>query len=164
VFRVVLPQEPNTGERWSIVGCCLGCAMSHHATIGRLMQKPLILLVEDHPDEALLVHEALATVDTNIELRIATSVAAAWTLLAEMADGGLPALVITDHHLLDGCGQELIARLQGCPTRGRIPVVMVSGDAMRPEDLGTIAWFTKPDTWAGWRTLAHELVRHLAPR
>lgn len=128
------------------------------------MTKPVILLVEDNPDEVQLVSEALVGVNANLDLRTAASVAAAWALLTELADGCLPALVVTDHHLLDGCGQDLLARLRACPLRGHIPVVMVSGDAQRPPDLGNIAWFTKPDTWSGWRALAHELVGRITPR
>jgi CheY-like chemotaxis protein len=128
------------------------------------MTKPLIVLVEDNPDEVQLMCEALTSVDANIELRTAASVAAAWALLMELADECLPALVVTDHHLLDGCGQDLIARLLACPIKGHVPVVMVSGDALRPADLGTITWFTKPDTWAGWRRLAQELIGPLAAR
>lgn len=128
------------------------------------MTRPLILLVEDNLDEVQLVSEALASVDANLELRTTPSVATAWDMLLALADDGLPGLVVTDHHLLDGSGQDLLARLQGCPIRSQIPVVMVSGDAQRPTDLGDTAWFTKPDTWSGWRALAQELVRRLAPR
>ncbi|HEX3135315.1 MAG TPA: hypothetical protein VHX44_17245 [Planctomycetota bacterium] len=128
-----------------------------------MMTKPLILLVEDNADEVQLVSEALASVDATLELRTAPSVAIAWALLNDLADSRPPALVITDHHLLDGCGQDLIARLRACPATGQVPVVMVSGDTMRPVDLGaSIAWYAKPDTWTGWRALAHELMRHLA--
>jgi CheY-like chemotaxis protein len=128
------------------------------------MTKPLILLVEDNPDEVQLLSEALASVDAIFELRTTASVAGAWALLTELADGCLPALVVTDHHLVDGCGQDLLGRLQACPVREKLPVVMVSGDAQRPPDLGNIAWFTKPDTWPGWCSLAQELVGRIARR
>lgn len=128
------------------------------------MTKPLILLVEDNADEVQLVSEALACVDANLEVRTTPSVVAAWDLLLALDVDGLPALVVTDHHLLDGCGQDLLVRLQACPIRSRIPVVMVSGDHVRPANLGDTTWFTKPDTWAGWRALAQELVGRLAPR
>lgn len=121
-----------------------------------------VLLVEDNPDEVQLVSEALAGVDAGLAIRVAPDLEHAWTLLAATPDPQLPALVITDHHLPDGHGQELIARLRSCPLRRRLPVVMVSGDANRPEALDVVAWFAKPDTWSGWCALARQLTTHLA--
>jgi CheY-like chemotaxis protein len=72
-----------------------------------------------------------------------------------------PTLVVTDHHLPDQRGQDLIAHLRACPKGCRLPVVMVSGDALCPTDLGEIVWFGKPDTWAGWRDLAQQLLRRI---
>jgi DNA-binding response OmpR family regulator len=128
------------------------------------MPKLSILLVEDNPHEVELVCEALAGIDPGVEVHVAASVASAWALMDGMPADHRLSLVITDHHLPDGCGQDLIARLQACPTRQLVPVVMVSGDSQRPAGLGDIAWFAKPDTWAGWRALAQTLVERLAPR
>ena len=128
------------------------------------MPRPSILLVEDNPDEVQLMTEALAGIDAGIDVQVAASISDARALLKAMADDHLPGLVITDHHLPDGCGQELIARLQAGQTGKRVPVVMVSGDSQRPPDLGDIAWFAKPDTWTGWRRLAQDLIARLARR
>ena len=117
-----------------------------------------VLLVEDNVDEAQLVCEALAGVDADIAVQVAPDVDRAWALLSTTGDSELPALVVTDHHLPDARGQDLIARLRTCPTRARVPVVMVSGDATRPHDLDADAWFAKPDTWSGWCALARELA------
>jgi DNA-binding response OmpR family regulator len=120
-----------------------------------------ILLVEDNPDEVQLVCEALAGVDAGIVVQTATTIADAWRWLSAASMRDLPALVVTDHHLPDGCGQDLIARLSACPTRGSLPVVMVSGDAVRPTHLDVSAWYAKPDTWAGWCALARELATRM---
>lgn len=128
------------------------------------MPKPLILLVEDNSDEVQLVCEALASIDAGIEVQVAATVSAAKALMSGAPADRLPWLVVTDHHLPDGCGQELIAHVQACPVHSHVPVVMVSGDMVRPPDLGDIAWFTKPDTWTGWRTLAQGLVGRLTSR
>lgn len=122
------------------------------------MTRRTVLLVEDNPDEAQLVSEALSGIDADITVQVAPDVARAWTCLSSSADGGLPALVITDHHLPDARGQDLIARLRTCPSHAHLPVVMVSGDATRPPDLDQVAWFAKPDTWSGWCALARELA------
>lgn len=128
------------------------------------MPKPSILLVEDNPDEVQLMSEALASIDAGIDVQVAVNVSAAMALVDGMTYDHLPWLVITDHHLPDGCGQELIARLQTSQAGKRVAVVMVSGDSQRPADLGDIAWFTKPDTWSGWRGLAQELIARVIPR
>lgn len=126
------------------------------------MPPPSILLVEDNSDDIRLLREALADCAAPCDLWVADCLATAWNMLVGLPDDELPALVITDHHLPDGCGQALIARLQGKPAYSRVPVVMVSGDATRPTDLGPTPWFGKPDTWRGWCTLAHTLIGRLA--
>ncbi|MBA3699890.1 MAG: response regulator [Planctomycetes bacterium] len=126
------------------------------------MPKPSILLVEDNPDEAQLLREALTGIDPDIPLQVATTISDAWSLVSGLTDDQLPALIITDHHLPDAGGQELIDLLRACPTRCHVPVVMLSGDLQRPPGIGESAWFTKPDTWAGWRALAHVLMKRLA--
>jgi CheY-like chemotaxis protein len=126
---------------------------------GGTMTVRAILLVEDNPDEVQLVCEALASVDAAIPVQVAPSIESAWALLQAADGAGLPALVVTDHHLPDGHGQDLIARLRGCPVRSHLPVVMVSGDAARPADLAQVSWFAKPDTWSGWCSLARELAK-----
>lgn len=122
------------------------------------MAKPVILLVEDNHEEVELMREALAGVDPELRVQVAGDISAAWTLLMSLPAERLPALVITDHHLPDGCGQELLARVRACPSHRQLNVVMVSGDLQRPADLVEVAWYGKPDTWAGWRKLAHELA------
>jgi CheY-like chemotaxis protein len=129
------------------------------------MPSARILLVEDQKEEATLVCEALAGVGRVIDVSVVDSLAAAraW-LAARLQTGcGLPDLVITDHHLPDGNGQELIHDLKHHAGTAHLPMVMVSGDVLRPSELGSIAWFGKPDTWDEWRWLALELVSRLPP-
>lgn len=123
-----------------------------------------ILLVEDNPDDHQILREAFAVIAADITLLHAGDITAAWALLTEGLVGALPTLVITDHHLPDGCGQDLIARLQACPIRCHMPVVMISGDVSIPSGLGAIAWFGKPDTWAGWCALAQRLTGRISER
>lgn len=128
------------------------------------MPPPLsILLVEDNRDEVELMCEAFGGTAAHLVVQVADNVRDAWALLAGLPEGDLPLLVITDHHLPDDRGQALIERMHACPVRARVPVVMVSGDAERPPDLSaSTLWFSKPDTWGGWRTLASTLVAHIA--
>jgi CheY-like chemotaxis protein len=130
---------------------------------GLNMARLSLLLVEDNPDESHLVCEAFADVDGQIEVAVVASVDEAFELLARLPDENLPCLVVTDHHLSDRCGQELIAGLRASPRTRGLATVMVSGDAMRPPGTDDIDWYGKPDTWSGWRNLAQILVRRLLP-
>jgi DNA-binding response OmpR family regulator len=154
-----LPQRgaPPAALVRAVVGPTVRCV-----SIGGMMTRCSVLLVEDNPDEVQLVCEALAGIDADIAVQVAPDVERAWLMLSATVDAALPALVITDHHLPDARGQDLIARLRACPTRACLPVVMVSGDAVRPPDLDAVAWFTKPDTWSGWCALARELVTRIS--
>jgi CheY-like chemotaxis protein len=127
------------------------------------MPQSSILVVEDNPDEVQLICEALVGAGVRLDLRVAGSIDEAWSLLNRAPEDALPVLVITDHHLPDDRGQALIARMRASPACRRVPVVMVSGDDVRPADLGTTPWFGKPDTWTGWRALAQRLIGLLAP-
>lgn len=128
------------------------------------MPTPSILLVEDNPDDHQILREAFGEMAPDITLLHAGDINSAWALLSEGPERALPSLMITDHHLPDGCGQDLISRVQTCPIRGQLPVVMISGDVSEPSGLGTITWFRKPDTWAGWCALAQRLAGRISER
>ncbi len=126
------------------------------------MSVPAILIVEDNLDEIELLREAVCESLAGVVVTIMGTVESALAWLAIQPDERLPVLVLTDHHLPDCLGHDLIAALRACPRSCRLPVVMVSGDACRPPGLGEIAWYGKPDTWKGWQVLARELVeRHV---
>jgi CheY-like chemotaxis protein len=121
-----------------------------------------ILVVEDNPDEFDLIREALMEVVNDMTVTMKGTVGSALEWLAAQSDEELPALILTDHHLPDRRGHDLINTLRASPRNSKLHVVMLSGDAFRPSDIDGIAWYGKPDSWSGWRELALILVeRHI---
>lgn len=122
---------------------------------------PAILVVEDNPDDFELIREALTDVVNDLVITIKGTVNSALEWLAVQSDEELPLLILTDHHLPDRRGHDLIEALRASARDSKLHVVMVSGDVFRPSGIDGIAWYGKPDSWNGWRELAHVLVeRH----
>ena len=128
-------------------------------TVG--LTTPGILVVEDNPDEFDLICEALLDVVNDVTITMKGTVESALEWLAVQSDEGLPRLILTDHHLPDRRGHDLINALRASSRNSKLHVVMLSGDAFRPSGIDGIAWYGKPDSWNGWRELALILVeRH----
>jgi CheY-like chemotaxis protein len=120
-----------------------------------------ILVVEDNSDEFELIREALWDVVSDVVITLKGTVDSALEWLAAQSDEGLPRLILTDHHLPDRRGHDLINALRASSRNSKLHVVMLSGDAFRPSGIDGIAWYGKPDSWNGWRELALILVeRH----
>ena len=119
-----------------------------------------ILIVEDNPDEAELFRAALDEVAADVGVAVAGSAGAALELLA--GPGGWPRILVTDHHLPDLSGQELIRRVLAQPRGAQLALVMLSGDTHAPELPAPAVWQAKPLTWSAWCACALALVeRHL---
>lgn len=119
---------------------------------------PAILVVEDNPDDFEFIREALTDVVNDVVITIKGTVNSALEWLAVQADEGLPRLILTDHHLPDRRGHDLINALRASARNSKLHVVMLSGDVFRPSGIDGIAWYGKPDSWNGWRKLAVVLV------
>ena len=130
------------------------------------MSQPWILIVEDNPDEAHLVREVFAEVAPDVGIVLADCASAALARLSGLAEHAWPRLLITDRHLPDLKGEELIARIRAhpqAPTQ-RLALVMLSGGMSPPPGLDGAEWYEKPVTWTAWRAWADGLaVRHLRP-
>lgn len=119
-----------------------------------------ILIVEDNPDEAELFRAALDEVAADVRVLVAGSAGAALELLA--CEGEWPRVLVTDHHLPDLSGQELIRRVLAQPRAARLALVMLSGDTHAPQLPAPAVWQAKPLTWRAWRAWALDLVeRHV---
>ncbi len=126
------------------------------------LKTPVILVVEDNPDDVELIREALMEVVSDATITMKGTVECALEWLAAQADEGLPGLILTDHHLPDRRGHDLIHALRASPRNSSSQVVMLSGDAARPSGIDGTAWYSKPYSWNAWRELAVILVeRHL---
>jgi CheY-like chemotaxis protein len=121
-----------------------------------------ILVIEDSPDERQLVDEAFAATGHDLEVASVGSAGEALAFLEPLEGQRWPHLLVTDLHLPDHSGQELIGRLRQRPAASGTAMVLLSGDVSRPQGLVDIMWYGKPDTWAGWCSWAEEMVkRHL---
>jgi DNA-binding NtrC family response regulator len=104
-----------------------------------------ILVVEDDPD-------ALETVQVLLEARgyrVATATGVAEAMRTRDVD-----VVLTDLHLLDGSGRDLVGRF------GRAPVLVMTGDVPGCDGAGFSRLLVKPLTLA---VLTHALASALAP-
>ena len=129
---------------------------------GAVMSQPWILVVEDNPDEAQLVCEAFAEAVPGIKITVAGSAGEALARLSGLAVDDWPRLMVTDRHLPDLNGDELIARIRRLPHAKAMALVMVSGGMSPQSGFSGLEWYDKPATWSAWRAWAEKLVvRHL---
>jgi two-component system cell cycle response regulator len=118
-----------------------------------------ILVIEDHPINAQLVHAILAA--RGHEIIEAATLAIARERLGE----SLPDLVLTDYRLPDGGGDAILAHIRSDPAMAHVPVVIVTavamaGDRDRLLALGFDGYASKPlDVTAFERTVDEALER-----
>ena len=127
------------------------------------MTQPWILVVEDNPDEAQLVREAFTEAVPGIGIVVAACASDALARLSGLSTGDWPRLLVTDRHLPDLNGEELIARIRAHPQAKALAMVMLSGGMNPPPGLSGVEWHEKPATWTAWRAWADKLaVCHLS--
>lgn len=119
-----------------------------------------ILLVEDDPNDQLLIRRAFSKAKLMNPLHIVDDGDAATAYLAgegEYADRSLhpfPALILLDLKLPRRSGLEVLAWLREQPRSRRIPVVVLtssedSADIARAYDLGANSYLVKPVDFDG---------------
>jgi DNA-binding response OmpR family regulator len=105
-----------------------------------------ILLVEDDPNDALLVRETLEQVNLINDIEVATTAEAARTLVRRTT----PALIISDIHLPGESGLDFLQWLRDQPgALGGVPVIMMSVSTdevhhLRASSLRALIFMTKP--------------------
>ena len=105
-----------------------------------------ILLVEDDPNDVLLVRDALEQVNLINDIDVATTVDAARTYVKRK----MPALIISDIHLPGVSGLDFLHWLREQPAPlGNVPVIMMSVSTeevhhMRASALRALIFMTKP--------------------
>jgi DNA-binding response OmpR family regulator len=105
-----------------------------------------ILLVEDDPNDVLLVRDTLEQVNLINDIDVATTVDAARTYVQRK----MPALIISDIHLPGESGLDFLHWLRGQPAPlGNVPVIMMSVSTdevhhMRASALRALIFMTKP--------------------
>jgi len=117
-----------------------------------------ILVVDDAEDCIATLDLALATLP-GLVIRPAPSAEAA----LEQLERDTFSAVITDIHLPEMTGLELVARIRGNPRFGSLPIVVLSADAdpatpARALGLGADAYFAKPFSPSAIRKKLEELI------
>ncbi|HMD90483.1 MAG TPA: PAS domain S-box protein [Anaerolineaceae bacterium] len=85
-----------------------------------MQEKPRVLMIEDNPDQALVIQEYLK-LDAKFEVDWANSIKAFWEHIAKNKYD----ILLMDYRLPDGTGLDALKEL---PKRGyRLPVIMVTG-------------------------------------
>jgi DNA-binding response OmpR family regulator len=120
---------------------------------------PTILIVEDTAACATTLEIALAQID-GATVHVVSSASEAQSVLQ---GGDDVCAMVTDIHLPDGSGLDLVKWVRALPSAAGLPIVVISGDT-DPEtpgttlDLGADAFFAKPFSPAVVRRKVKELL------
>jgi len=124
-----------------------------------------MLLVEDNPDDAELVTEALRLIDTEICIDWAYDAEVALQQFAAMESRGeLPDLVILNFNLPKMTGPELFKIMRSKPSLAKIPAIMLTSsnhDSDRAACAGVEDYLIKGSTWTDTLGIARRIVSHL---
>jgi CheY-like chemotaxis protein len=125
------------------------------STIGVLRQA---LVVDDSELCCTTLEIALQRIP-GLVVRSASSAEEAFDILA----AGQMAALITDLHLPNMSGLELVARVRSLPSMARLPIIVISGDtdpltAQRAHAEGADAFFLKPCSPAAVRQTLENLL------
>lgn len=120
----------------------------------------LVLIVEDNETCAETLQIALESLP-DVEVRVLHSPAAALTVLREhWREAGA---LVTDLHMPQNDGMDLIRNVRSAPGLERLPIVLISGDSdprlpARAEAQGADAFFAKPYSPAAVRRKLEQLL------
>jgi CheY-like chemotaxis protein len=127
-------------------------------------RRPLILLVEDDPDDEAMTIEALGGSGVAHAVHVVRDGAAALDFLFKQADAGLqlPIVVVLDIHLPKVDGMEVLRRLRQDPRTQRLPVVMLTSSdpddrAAQSYELGANSYVRKPVEFGAFADAIREL-------
>ena len=120
----------------------------------------LVLVIEDSSDCAETLQIALEALP-NIEVRVCLNERALWPMVE--ANTERLAAVVTDLHLVQSDGFDVIRKLRADQRFARLPILLISGDSdPRVPSLalssGANAWFSKPYSPSAVRRKLEELL------
>ena len=133
--------------------------------------RPGILLVEDDPDDVLLVTRALRMTGEDVALHVAGDGDAAIAYLGgtdRQADPSLhplPRLVLLDLKLPKRSGPEVLEWVRQQPGLRRLPMIALTSsdhrrDVDRAYDLGINSYLVKPVQWTAFVEILRHLVKY----
>ncbi|HEX7901113.1 MAG TPA: response regulator [Planctomycetota bacterium] len=131
---------------------------------------PVLLLVEDDPNDQRLLRLALRDPSPRLSVDVAPEGESAVAYLARMLENGAsrprPFLVLSDIHLPGLSGWDLLAWVRARPEFDRLPVLLWTS-LPNPEGkdralrLGAAGYLGKPRDLNGYRRLAERVTRLL---
>jgi PAS domain S-box-containing protein len=143
--RLEFASEPGVGSRFWVdiplapAGAAADGPAAAPARSGSGGAAFTVLYIEDNPGNMALMQNLLGTMPGAHLLCASTGAAGVELALAEAPD-----LVITDIHLPDISGFDVLARLRAADRTARLPVIALTADAMPGEvRRGTAAGFTQ---------------------
>ena len=133
-----------------------------------LIQPPIILHVDDDPDDRFLVGDAINSIDPSIRVLEAENGLKALELLKKARIiGELPSLVILDFNMPLMNGMETYKEIRKHPEFSNIPVVLLTTFNSKREDHywdnESVATFTKPATFNELTTSIKKILSYCHP-
>ncbi len=122
--------------------------------------RKLVVVVEDSDDCAETLQIAFEALP-DVEVRVCSTARGMWPILER--DAARVAAVVTDLHLAESDGFDLIRSLRADPRFTRVPIVLISGDS-DPQiseialSNGASAYFPKPYSPSAVRKKLEELL------
>jgi CheY-like chemotaxis protein len=118
-------------------------------------QRHTILVVDDDPNDLLIIEHALRRLDTKCRIQLVHSGQEAITYLngtgkfQNRGQFGFPGYIITDLKMRDGNGFDLLQFLKSNPDKCIVPVIVLSGsddthDVKQAYALGASVFLVKP--------------------
>lgn len=124
---------------------------------------PCILIIDDDPDDQILLKIAFDCIAENLCLHFASSAQDALDYLKRTQDQKLPHLMVTDYHLPKYNGARFIQQLNTIERYVGIRKVILSNlhyfPGMDHQEKNAGDYFVKPDSNEGMKQLAGQLLQ-----
>lgn len=130
-----------------------------------MLQTPYILLVDDDPDDLMLLREAIESLGESFSVFECKDGRSALNYLKEkQTTDSLPGLVVLDINMPILNGREVLAILKSDPALKMIPVVVFTTSS-NPADINycaqfSVALFTKPFNLSMLQEIARKIVSY----
>jgi CheY-like chemotaxis protein len=130
----------------------------------RYQQRAVVLLVEDQPDDVVMIREAFEQSLTPIQLYVVSNGEQAMKFVRRTdADALRPSLILLDLKLPIRDGVEVLAELKGAREFTSIPIVVLTqsrdpNDVERCYSLHANAYIVKPPDFDGYLNMIQQLT------
>lgn len=118
-----------------------------------------IMLIEDNLADRLLTQEAFKRSCAGSELHCVEDGQLALAYLSDLSEDELPQVILSDMHLPDKTGHEILSEVKNFPQLSQIPFVILSSSSSqreinRSKELGASAHVLKPSSMTAFFSFA----------